>query len=143
MDPPTTVDPPKVTLTFKDPAVRRSKMLVSTNGNADQTYTNTLLHNGTPVTTGATYSITGKPVDLTDQINVNEATGEVTFGKPALDKVNAEGPQTVTVQAAYKGKTTSYTFTVTDHFSPRRMPQIDSLPPAIPTVRWCWVKIST
>ena len=94
-------------------------MLVSTNGNADQTYTNTLLHNGTPVTTGAAYSITGKPAGLTDQITVNEATGEVTFGKPALDKVNADGPQRVTVQAAYKGKTASYTFTVTDHFSPR------------------------
>ena len=112
-------------LTFKDPAVRRSKMLVSTNRNADgtykpQTYTNTLLNNGTPVTAGASYSITGKPADLTGQITVNEATGEVTFGKPALDKVNADGPQTVTVQAAYQGKTASYAFTVTDHFSPRR-----------------------
>ena len=119
MDPPTPVDPPKVSLTFKDAAVRRSKMLVSTNGNADQTYTNTLLNNGTPVTTGATYSITEKPAGLTDQITVNEATGEVTFGKAAYDKVTADGPQTVTVQAAYQGKTASYTFTVTDHFSPR------------------------
>ena len=94
-------------------------MLVSTNGNADQTYTNTLLHNGTPVTAGASYSITGKPAGLTGQTTVNETTGVVTFGKPALDKVNADGPQTVTVQAAYKGGTASYAFTVTDHFSPR------------------------
>ena len=94
-------------------------MLVSTNGNADQTYTNTLLHKGTPVTAGAAYSITEKPAGLTGQITVNPATGEVTFGKPALDKVNADGPQTVTVQAAYQGGTASYAFTVTDHFSPR------------------------
>ena len=100
-------------------------MLVSTNRNSDgtynpQTYTNTLLHNGTAVTAGATYSITGKPAGFTGRITVNEATGEVTFGKPALDKVNADGPQTITVQAAYKGKTASCSFTVTDHFSPRR-----------------------
>ena len=99
-------------------------MLVSTNRNADgtykpQTYTNTLLNNGTPVTAGAAYSITDKPAGLTGQITVNEATGEVTFGEAALDKVNADGPQTVTVQAAYQGGTASYAFTVTDHFSPR------------------------
>ena len=99
-------------------------MLVSTNRNADgtykpQTYTNTLLHKGTLVATGAAYSITEKPAGLTGQITVNPATGEVTFGEAALDKVNADGPQTVTVQAAYKGGTASYTFTVTDHFSPR------------------------
>ena len=119
MDPPTTVDPPTVRLAFKDAVVRRSKMLVSTNGNADQTYTNTLLHEGTPITSGVTYSIIDKPAGLTGQITVNEATGAVTFGKPALDKVNADGPQTVTIQTAYKGKTASYAFTVTDHFSPR------------------------
>ena len=112
--------PPKVALTFKDAAVRRSKMLVSTNGNADQTYTNTLLNKGTPVTAGAAYSITGKPAGLTDQITVDAGTGEVTFGEAALTKVNADGPQTVTVQAAYQGNTASYAFTVTDHFSPRR-----------------------
>ena len=94
-------------------------MLVSTNGNADQTYTNTLLHEGTPITSGVTYSIIDKPAGLTNQITVNETTGEVTFGKPALDKVNADGPQAVTVQAAYQGGTESYTFTLTDHFSPR------------------------
>ena len=119
VDPPTHVDPPKVTLTFKEPAVRRSKMLVSTNGNADQTYINTLLHEGTPVTAGASYSITEKPAGLTGQITVNPATGEVTFGEAALTKVNTDGPQTVTVQAAYQGKTASYAFTLTDHFSPR------------------------
>ena len=94
-------------------------MLVSTNGNADQTFTNTLLHNGTPVTAGAAYSITEKPAGLTGQITVNPATGEVTFGEAALTKVNTDGSQTVTVQAAYKGGTESYAFTVTDHFSPR------------------------
>ena len=51
---------------------------------------------------------------------MNSATGEVTFGEAALDKVNADGPQTVPVQAAYQGKTASCSFTVTDHFSPRR-----------------------
>ena len=100
-------------------------MLVSTNRNSDgtykpQTYTNTLLNNGTPVTAGAAYSITEKPAGLTGQITVNEATGEVTFGEAALTKVNAHGPQTVTIQAAYKGGTASYAFTVTDHFSKRR-----------------------
>ena len=111
--------PPEVTLAFAQATVRKSKLLVSTNRNADQTFTNTLRANGTPVTAGATYSITGKPAGLTGQITVNPATGEVTFGKPALDKVNADGPQTVTVQAAYQGKTASSAFTVTDHFSPR------------------------
>ena len=108
-----------MTLTFKDPAVRRSKMLVSTNGNADQTYTNTLMHKGTRVTAGAAYSITEKPEGFAGQITVNPTTGEVTFGAAALTKVNADGPQTVTVQAAYQGKTASYAFTVTDHFSKR------------------------
>ena len=50
---------------------------------------------------------------------MNPATGEVTFGEAALTKVNTDGSQTVTVQAAYKGGTESYAFTVTDHFSPR------------------------
>ena len=108
-----------MSFTFKDPAVRRSKILVSTNGNADQTYINTLLNNGTQVTAGATYSITEKPAGLTGQITVNEATGEVTFGKTAYDKVTADGPQTVTIEAAYQGKTAGYIFTLTDHFSPR------------------------
>ena len=95
-------------------------MLVSTNGNADQTYTNTLRASGTPVTAGAAYSITEKPAGLTNQITVNPTTGEVTFGKAALDEVNADGPQTVTVQTAHQGTTASYAFTVTDHFILRR-----------------------
>ena len=102
------------------PEVRRSKMLISTNGDAVQSFTdNILLNNGTPVTTGAAYSITEKPAGLTDQITVDARTGEVGFGKPALEKVNTDGPQTVTVQAAYQGSTVSYTFTLTDHFSGR------------------------
>ena len=100
--------------------MRKSKQLVDTNGGATQTFTNTLLNNGTPVTAGTAYSITEKPAGLTNQITVNPTTGEVTFGAAALTKVNADGPQTVTVQAAHQGKTASYTFTVTDHFSPRR-----------------------
>ena len=69
---------------------------------------------------GAAYNITEKPAGLTNQITVHPTTGEVTFGAAALTKVNADGPQTVTVQAAHQGTTASYTFTVTDHFSPRR-----------------------
>ena len=105
-------------------------MLISTNRNTDGTYpaqsfTNPLViatvlkPEGTPVTSGVTYSITEKPAGLGDQITVDAATGEVGFGKPALDRVNADGPQTITVQAAYQGKTYRYTFTLTDHFSPR------------------------
>ena len=113
------------TLKFRDSAVRKSKMLVSTNGDAAQSFTNPLVTatvlkpEGTPVTSGVTYSITEKPAGLTGQITVNPSTGEVGFGKPALDRVNADGPQTITVQAAYQGKTYRYTFTLTDHFSPR------------------------
>ena len=106
-------------LSFKLPEVRRSKMLISTNGDAVQSFTNILLNNGTPVTSGAAYSITEKPAGLTDQITVDSRTGEVRFGKPALDKVNADGPQTVTIQAAHQGSKVSFTFTLTDHFSPR------------------------
>ena len=113
-------DSADATLTFQQVAVRTSKHLVDANGGATQTFTNTLLNNGTPVTAGAAYSITEKPAGLTNQITVNPTTGEVTFGAVALTKVNADGPQTVTVQAAYQGKTASYAFTVTDHFSPRR-----------------------
>ena len=116
----TSVDLQTMQLTFNDLEVRKSKMLVSTNGNAPQSFTNTLMNKGIPVTAGASYSITEKPASLTSEITVNETTGEVTFGAAALAKVNADGPQTVTVQAAYQGKTASYTFTVTDHFSPRR-----------------------
>ena len=102
-------------------------MLVSTNGNADQTFTSpALLYNGAAVTTGVTYSIAEKPAGFTDEITVNAATGQVTFGKTLYDKMTPADPTqptgppaTVTVRAAYRGKTASYTFTVTDHFSPR------------------------
>ena len=102
-------------------------MLVSTNGNADQTFTSpALLYNGTAVTSGVTYSIAEKPPGFTDEIAVNAATGQVTFGKVLYDKMTPTDPTqptgppaTVTVRAAYRGKTASYTFTVTDHFSPR------------------------
>ena len=47
------------------------------------------------------------------------ADGTVSFGEAALTKVNADGPLTVTIQAAYQGKTAAYDFTVTDHFSGR------------------------
>ena len=125
------------TLAFEAPIIRKSKMLVVTNGNADQKHTNRLLiksgrnPEGTPVppaapgSPGAAYSITEKPAGLANEIAVNAATGEVSFGKPLYDYMTpsitdpAVGPQTVTVQAAYQGKTASYTFTVTDHFSPR------------------------
>ena len=115
---------------FEFPQVRKSKMLVITNPNSDgtysdQTYTNTLLYNGKAVTSGAVYSIT-KPTGITNEIGFDTATGQVSFGKLLYDKMTpsdlaqATGPpQTVTVQAAYQGKTASYTFTVTDHFSPR------------------------
>ena len=127
------------TLAFESPIIRKSKMLVVTNGNADQKHTNRLLiksgrnPEGTPVppaapgSPGAAYSITEKPAGLTNEITVNPSTGEVSFGRALYDKITpsditqATGPpQTVTVQAAYQGKTASYTFTVTDHFSPRQ-----------------------
>ena len=129
--PPVTPDPTKPpvteTLKFRHPAVRRSKLLVSTNGNADRTFPSpALLYNGTAVTSGVTYSIAEKPAGFTDEITVNAATGEVTFGKVLYDKMTPTDPAqptgppaTVTVRAAYRGKTASYTFTVTDHFSPR------------------------
>ena len=115
---------------FEFPQVRKSKMLVITNPNADgtysdQTYTNTLLYNGKAVTSGAVYSIT-KPTGITNEIGFDTATGEVSFGKLLYDKMTPSDPaqptgppQTVAVQAAYQGKTASYTFTVTEHFSPR------------------------
>ena len=111
---------------FEFSKVRKSKMLVSTNGNANQTFENPLLSRtifapeGNPVTAGAVYSIIDKPAGLTNEITL-VADGTVSFGKPALDKVNADGPLTVTIQAAYQGKTAAYDFTVTDHFSEREV----------------------
>ena len=112
------------TLVFESSKVRKSKMLVSTNGNANQTFKNPLRSRtifapeGNPVTAGAVYSIIDTPPGLTNEITL-AADGTVSFGKPALDKVNADGPLTVTIQAAYQGKTAAYDFTVTDHFSGR------------------------
>ena len=97
--------------------MRKSKLLVSTNGNADQTFTNTLRANGTAPAAGATYRISA-PAGYRGPITVG-ADGTVRFGKAAYDKVTADGPQTVTIEATYQGKTAGYTFTLTDHFSPR------------------------
>ena len=109
--------PPEATLTFAQTTVRKSKLLVSTNGNTDQTFTNTLRADGNALTSGATYRISA-PAGYRGPISV-AADGTVRFGKAAYDKVTADGPQTVTIQAAYQGGTASYAFTVTDHFSPR------------------------
>ena len=112
---------------FESSKVRKSKMLVSTNGNTNQTFKNPLRSRtifapeGNPVTAGAVYSIIDKPAGLTNQITVDANNGTVSFGKPALDKVNADGPLTVTIQAAYQGETAAYDFTVTDHFSKREV----------------------
>ena len=103
-------------------------MLITTNRNSDgsvknQTFKNPLLSKtlrspgGTPVTSGAVYRISA-PAAYSGGISV-AADGTVSFGQAALNKVNSGGPQTVTVEAVYKGKTASYTFTLTDHFSPR------------------------
>ena len=100
--------------------MRTSKLLVSTNGNTDQTFTNTLRYNNRPVTTGATYRIIGTSAGLTNEITL-AADGTVSFGGAALTKVNVDGPLTVTIQAAYQGKTAGYDFTVTDHFSEREV----------------------
>ena len=113
---------------FESSAVRKSKMLITTNrdsaGNIkNQTFKNPLLNKtvrspgGTPVTTGVDYRISA-PAGYSGGISVT-ADGTVSFGAQALSEVNSGGPQTVTVEAVYKGKTVSYTFTVTDHFSPR------------------------
>ena len=55
-------DPP-VTLAFDQATVRRSKLLVSTNGNVDQRFTNTPRANGTALSSGVSYRISA-PVGL-------------------------------------------------------------------------------
>ena len=103
-------------------------MLVSTNGNAPPTYTNTLLNNGTAVISGAAYRISANPGGHTpEEISVDPATGELTFTKALYDKMTPSDltqrtgpPARITIKATYQGKTTSYDFTVTDHFRPRR-----------------------
>ena len=97
------------------------------NGNADQSFTNTLLNNGTPVTSGAAYKISANPGGHTpEEISVDPATGEVTFTKALYDKMTppdltrSTGPAArITIEATHQGRTASFTFTVTDHFSPR------------------------
>ena len=113
-------EPPKPALTFEQATVRKSKLLVSTNGGTAQRSTNTLLYKNRPVTTGATYRIISKSAGLTNEITL-AADGTVSFAGPALAKVNADGPLKVTIQAAYQGKTATYDFTVTDHFSERQV----------------------
>ena len=113
-------------------------MLVITNGNADQKYTAPLLPKGKAVSSGAFYRITEKPDGITNPIIIDRTTGEVSFGRALYDKITPTDinrrpgpPQTPTVQAEYQGKTASYTFTVTDHFSPRF------------TIRRCWAMTFT
>ena len=107
-------------LTFKDAAVRKSKMLFSTNGSTAQTFTITPRLGTTPLTSGVTYAVT-EPAGYTGPITLDSATGAVSFGREVYDKVTrSRTPERVTVQATHQGKTASYTFTVTDHFSPRR-----------------------
>ena len=51
---------------------------------------------------------------------MDPATGVLSFGQAAYTKVtSSRTPETVTVEAAHQGKTASYIFTLTDHFSPR------------------------
>ena len=91
--PPEETLPPEVALTFEQATVRKSKMLVPANGNAPQTFTNTLLNNGTPVTAGAAYRISANPGGHTpEEIRVNEGTGEVTFTKELYDKMTPSDP---------------------------------------------------
>ena len=122
--------PPEVALAFEQATVRKSKMLVSTNGNASQTYTNNTLSLGTtPVTAGAaSYRISANPGSHTpEEISVNPDTGEVTFTKALYDNMTPSDlsqptgpPAGITIEATYQGQKASYTFTVTDHFRPRR-----------------------
>ena len=102
-------------------------MLVSTNSDAPQTYTNTLSLGTTPVTTGASYRISANPGSHgSEEISVDPATGEVTFTRALYDNMTPSDltqptgpPAVITIEAAYQGRKASYTFTVTDHFRPR------------------------
>ena len=112
-----------ITLNFEFPAVRKSKMLISTNSSAGasstQTFTNPLRLGTAPVTAGASYRITN-PAGYAGPITVDPATGVLSFGQAAYNKVtSSRTPEIVTVEASHQGKTASYTFTLTDHFSPR------------------------
>ena len=74
-----------------------------------QKYTNPLLFGGKPATGDVSYKIT-KPEPYTGSILLDKNTGTLTFQNT---------PETITVEATYAGKTATYTFTVTDHFSAR------------------------
>ena len=74
-----------------------------------QKYTNPLLFGGKPATGDVSYKIT-KPEPYTGSILLDKNTGTLTFQNT---------PETITVEATYAGKTATYTFTVTDHFSGR------------------------
>ena len=94
-------------------------MLFSTNLSTPQTFTNELRLGTTPVTASVTYAIT-QPPGYTGPITLDPATGAVSFGRDVYDKVTrSRTPERVTVQATHQGRTASFTFTVTDHFSPR------------------------
>ena len=113
---------PIIPLSFEFPAVRKSKMLIRTNssaGGSTQTFTNPLRLGTAPVTAGVSYSITN-PAGYAGPITVDPATGVLSFDQAAYTKVTSlRTPEIVTVEAAHQGKTASYTFTLTDHFSPR------------------------
>ena len=114
---------PIIPLSFEFSAVRKSKMLIRTNssagGGSTQTFTNPLRLGTAPVTAGASYRITN-PAGYAGPITVDPATGVLSFDQAAYNKVtSSRTPESVTVEAAHQGKTASYTFTLTDHFSPR------------------------
>ena len=106
-------------LNFQFPEVRKSRMLFSTNGGITQTFTNPPRLGTDPVTDDVSYRITS-PAGYAGPITLDTATGVLSFGQAAYDKVtSSRTPETVTVEASHQGKTASYTFTLTDHFSPR------------------------
>ena len=75
-----------ITLNFQSSAVRKSKMLISTNssaGSSTQTFTNPLRLGTAPVTAGASYRITN-PAGYTGPIIVDPATGVLSFGSGGL-----------------------------------------------------------
>ena len=109
-----------IPLSFEFSQVRKSKMLISTNGSTTQTFTNPLRLGSAPVTAGAAYRITSPPGSTPPVITIDPAAGTLTFGRAAYTKVSSSRtPESVTVEASHQGKTASYTFTLTDHFSPR------------------------
>ena len=102
--------------------MRTSKLLVSTNGDTTQRFTNTLRANGTALSSGVSYRISA-PAGYTGPIILDSATGAVSFGRAIYDKVTrSRTPERVTIEATYQGETASYSFTVTDHFSPQASP---------------------